>query len=396
MFVGFFYRLREAGVPVSPTAFLTLHRALAAGLVCSLEDFYTAARSILVKSERWFDRFDRVFAHCFRGAELPDPQGLELDALARALLESWLQDPGELARALGVEPEALAGLSPEALLELFRRRLAEQTEAHHGGSRWIGTRGTSPFGHSGTHPGGMRVGGVSRNRSAVRVALERRYRDYSQEGPLTQALVGEALKRLRHLVPEGPRDRVDVAATIRQTVRNAGDIEIVFARALRDKLQVVLAIDNGGWSMDPYIPAVQTLFDYARSQFKELRTFFFHNTIYAVLWEDPARLRKPFPLEELARLDPATRLVVVGDASMAPWELYATDGAIGLEERSGRPSIDCLRFLAETFRHRAWLNPRPADTWALTRTIEAIRGFFPMFELTLDGLERAVAHLLPP
>ncbi len=396
MFISFFYRLREAGIPVSPTAFLTLHRALAAGLVSSLEDFYGAARSILVKSERWFDRFDQVFAHTFHGAELPEPRGPEIDALARALLESWLQDPGELARALGLEPESLTGLSPDALLELFRQRLREQTEAHHGGNRWIGTRGTSPFGHAGVHPGGMRVGGVSRNRSAVRVALERRYRDYSQEGPLTQALVGEALKRLRHLVPAGPRDRVDVAATIRRTVRNAGEIEIVFAHALRDRLQVILAIDNGGWSMDPYIPVVQTLFDYARSQFKDLKTYFFHNTIYATLWEDPARWRKPQPIADFARLDPATRLIVVGDASMAPWELYATDGAIALEERSGKPSIACLEFLAETFRHRVWLNPRPADRWADTRTIGAIRGFFPMFELTLDGLEQAVAQLLTP
>jgi hypothetical protein len=202
------------------------------------------------------------------------------------------------------------------------------------------------------------VGGASGGGSAVKVALERRYRDYSQEGPLTQALMGEALKRLRHMQPSGPKDRVNVDATVYQTVRNAGEIEVVFDRALKDKLSVLLAIDNGGWSMDPYIPLVQTLFDYARSQFKELKTVFFHNTVYATVWADPARCRKPLPIHEFGRLDPATRLVLVGDASMAPYELMAQDGSIYAEERSGRPSIDCLRFLAQTFPRSAWLNTR--------------------------------------
>jgi uncharacterized protein with von Willebrand factor type A (vWA) domain len=394
VFIDFFYTLRHAGIPVSPTAFLTLHRALSAGVVGSLEDFYTAARSILVKSERYFDLFDQVFAHQFAGAELPDPKGLELDDLARAMLEAWLEHPKELSRLLGMDEDALKKLTPEQLIDYFKERLKEQTEAHHGGSKWIGTGGTSPVGHSGYHPGGMRVGGVSRNKSAVKVALERRYRDYSQEGPLTHALVGEALKRLRNLVPHGPKDRVNVEETVRQTMRNAGEIEIVFDRSIKDKLKVILAIDNGGWSMDPYIPLVQTLFDYARAQFKDLKIYFFHNTIYGTLWADPARFKKPQRIEEFARLDPQTRLVLVGDASMAPYELMATDGSIHLEERSGQPSIACLALLAKTFRHAAWLNPKPAESWNYTRTIEAIRRIFPMFELTIDGLEQAVTHLM--
>jgi uncharacterized protein with von Willebrand factor type A (vWA) domain len=240
----------------------------------------------------------------------------------------------------------------------------------------------------------MRVGGVSRNKSAVKVALERRYKDYSQEGPLTHAMVGEALKRLRNLLPHGPRDRVNVEETIRQTLRNAGEIEIVFDRSFKDKLKVILAIDNGGWSMDPYIPLVQTLFDYARAQFKDLKTYFFHNTVYSTLWADPARFKKPQRIDEFARLDPETRLVLLGDASMAPYELMATDGSLYIEERSGRPSIECLKFLAKTFRHVAWLNPKPAESWGYTRTIEAIRTIFPMFELSIDGLEQAVTHLM--
>ena len=394
MFIDFFYRLRDHGVPATPTAFLTLHRALALGLVDSLEAFYTTARAVLVKSERHFDLFDQVFAHHFEGVELPAAEGLELDDFARALLDQWLQDPKSVSAALGVDPDALSRLSPDALIEYFKERLKEQTGRHDGGSRWIGTGGTSPVGHSGRHPGGMRVGGVSRNRSAVKVALERRYKDYSLEGPLTRAMVGEALKRLRHLRPEGPRDQVNVDATVYRTMKNAGEIEIVFERSLKDRLKVCLAVDNGGWSMDPYIPLVQTLFDYARAQFKELRTYFFHNTIYETLWQDAARYRQPVRLNDLARRDPETRFVVVGDASMAPYELMAQDGSVYVTERSGRPSIACLRFIAETFRHAVWLNPVPRAQWRYTRTIGAIADIFPMFELTVDGLEQAVKWMM--
>ncbi|MDP3285951.1 MAG: hypothetical protein Q8M56_16090, partial [Desulfobacterales bacterium] len=179
MFIGFFYKLKEAGIPVSPTSFLTLHKALSRGLVSSLDDFYTASRAILVKSERYFDLFDQVFAHHFEGAEMPDYEGVELDELARSLLETWLKDPKTLASALDLDESEIAKLTPDELIEYFKKRLKEQKERHDGGSRWIGTGGTSPVGHSGNHPGGMRVGGGSRNRSAVKVAMERRYRDYS-------------------------------------------------------------------------------------------------------------------------------------------------------------------------------------------------------------------------
>ncbi len=394
MFIDFFYTLRESGVPVSPTSFLTLQRALSLGLIASLNDFYTSARAILVKSERYFDLFDQVFAHHFEGAELPDVEGIALDGMARNLLEEWLKNPQALAEALGMDPAELSRLSPEELLAYFRERLKDQGEAHHGGSKWIGTGGTSPVGHSGRHPGGMRVGGVSRNRSAVKVAMDRRYRDYSLDGPLTQPMVGEALKRLRNMVPAGPRDKVDIDATLYRTMKNGGEIEIVFERSLKDRLKVILAIDNGGWSMDPYIPVVQTLFDYARAQFKDLKTFYFHNTVYATIWSDPGRYRKAQRISEFARLDPETRLVLVGDASMAPYELMASDGSIHVEERSGEPSVACLKFLAQTFRHCVWLNPIAERMWGYTHTINAIRQIVPMFELSLDGLEKAVARLM--
>jgi len=394
VFTEFFYTLRKVGIPVNPTAFLRLQRALSMGLINSVDDFYTSARAVLVKSERYFDLFDQVFAHHFEGVELTDPTGVELAEAARALLDAWLKDPQALADALGIDEESLSKLSPEELIDYFLERLKEQTEAHHGGSKWIGTGGTSPVGHSGYHPGGMRVGGRSMGKSAVKVALDRRYRDYSHEAPLTRHHMGEALKRLRNMVPMGPKDQVNIDKTIYETMKNGGEIEIVFDRRLKDRLKVILAIDNGGWSMDPYIDIVQSLFDYARGQFKDLKTYFFHNTIYDYVWEDPPRRSKPFRVDEFARLDPETRFVIVGDASMAPYELMATDGSIHIEERSGRPSIERLRSIADTFRHCAWLNPKSEMEWPYTRTITVIRELFPMFEITLDGLEKMVTHLM--
>ena len=393
MFINFFYTLKDVGIPVSPTSFLTLHKALHKGLVNSLEDFYTSARTILVKSERYFDLFDQVFAHIFQGAELPDFAEEDISAMARAMLEEWLKDSRTLANALGVDESELSELTPDELIEYFKERLKEQTEAHHGGGKWIGTGGTSPVGHSGYHPGGMRVGGVSRNKSAVKVAMERRYKDYSLSGPLTQGMMGEALKRLRNLVPVGPKDKVNIDETIYQTMKNAGEIEIVFSRRLKDRLSVILAIDNGGYSMDPYIPVVQALFDYARAQFKDIKTYFFHNTIYETVWKDPQRMKGPQKIEELARFDPETRLIFVGDASMAPYELMSTNGSIYFHERSGKPSIERMKFLSKIFPHNAWLNPVPSHMWGYTQTISALSQLFPMFELSIDGLEKAISHL---
>jgi len=394
VFVEFFYTLRDRGVPVTPTSFLRLQKALNMGIISTVDDFYTGARSILVKSERYFDTYDQVFAHHFEGVAFQDPGDRELSELAHALLEEWLKNPREVAATLGLDEEKLSKMTPEELIQYFLDRLKEQTEAHHGGNRWIGTRGTSPVGHSGHHPGGMRVGGVSRNKSAVKVAMSRRYKDYSQEGPLTQAQIGEALKRLRRMVPSGPRDQVNIDKTIYQTMRNAGEIDIVFDRRLLDRLKVVLLIDNGGWSMDPYVNVVQTLFNYAKAQFKDLKIYYFHNTIYEKVWTDAPRRMDPELVEDFIRKDGETRLVFVGDASMAPFELMAADGYIRFEERSTRPSIEKLKFLARTFRHCVWLNPVLEDDWRYTTTINIVRQIFPMYELTLDGLEKAVLHLM--
>lgn len=393
MFVNFFYTLKDRGIPVTPTSFLRLQNAMSKGLVHSLDDFYTVARTILVKSERYFDTYDQIFAHHFRNASLEDPTAVELNEVARAMLEEWLQNPQELADMLGIDKDKLKKMTPEELIQYFLERLKEQTEAHHGGNKWIGTGGTSPTGHSGYHPGGMRVGGESRNHSAIKVALDRRYRDYSQEGPLTQSQIGEALRRLRRLMPTGPKDVVNVDKTIYETMRNAGEIDIIFDRRLTDRLKVMLFIDNGGWSMEPYIGVVQTLFHYASSQFKDLKIFFFHNTIYSRVWADPQRYYKPQDVDELIRWDPETRVIIVGDASMAPYELMHPNGAIYVDAKPSGTSIERLRFIARTFPHSVWLNPMPPDEWYYSTTVKAIRQVFTMYELTLDGLEKAVQFL---
>ncbi len=394
MFIKFFYKLKETGIPVSPTSFLTLQKALHNGLINSLAVFYFSARAILVKSERYFDLYDQVFAFYFEGVPLPDADGFEIDEMARAMLDEWLKNPKKIADALGMDESKLKKLSPDELIEYFKERLKEQTSRHEGGHKWIGTGGTSPVGHSGYHPGGMRVGGESRNKSAVKVANERRYKDYSARGPLSQAMMGEALKRLRNMIPVGPKDQINVDETIYRTMKNGGEIELVFDRSVKNRLKIILAIDNGGWSMDPYISVVQTLFDYSRAQFKEIKTYFFHNTIYDYIWEDPQRYRKPKNINEFVRLDPDTRFIIVGDASMAPYELMASDGSIGISERSGKPSIERLKYIADTFPHSVWMNPVSEQMWGYTHSIIAISKIFPMFELSLDGLEKAVVELM--
>jgi uncharacterized protein with von Willebrand factor type A (vWA) domain len=393
MFIDFFYRLREQGVPVSPTAFLTLNRALLKGLIGSVDDLYIAARSILVKSERYFDLYDQVFAYHFEGTSLPSNKALILDEIALQMLRQWTQNPGATARMLGEDEEHLQNLTVEELLAYFMERLQEQKGEHHGGSKWIGTGGTSPVGHSGYHPGGMRIGGESIDKSALKIATERRYRDYSGQGPLNQARIGEALKRLRKLAPAGARDRINIEKTITRTVKIGGEIEIVFEQGLKDRLKVILAIDNGGWSMEPHVKIVQTLFDYARSQFKDMKTYYFHNTIYDTLWKDPTRSQKPYSIDELTRLDPESRFIIMGDASMAPFELATRDGSIHIQERKGRTSLESLKYIAKTFTHTAWLNPIQENMWGYSQTIRMIQQIFPMFELSLDGLEKAVSHL---
>ncbi|MBN1946060.1 MAG: hypothetical protein JW797_10310 [Bradymonadales bacterium] len=396
MFEGFFYQMRASGVPVTPTAFLRLHKALAVGLITSLDDLYAIARALLIKQERYFDLYDQVFAAYFAGKEMDQGTTLALEEELERLLEQWLRDPDFLEQLAQQERASLENMTREQLVQYFLDRLKEQTQEHRGGSYWIGTGGTSPVGHGGIHPQGMRVGGMGRNRSAIAVAMDRRYIDYSDQTPLTAQQLGEALKSLRHLAPVGPADQLDLDGTIERTVRQGGEIELVFKRRLKDKLSVFLFIDNGGWSMTPYIGRTQALFTNARDTFRKLRTFFFHNCIYDRVWEDPRRTQKPVDLDEILRAEPDTRLIVVGDASMAPFELFQTRGALDWTTRQRRTGIDCLRELATRFSKSVWINPILSSRWDWTDgayTIEMIREIFPMVDLTLAGIEKAVELL---
>ncbi len=394
MFADFFLELKRAGVPVSFTAYLNLQRALYKGLIISLNSFYHCARSILVKSERHFDAYDRIFAYHFEGADESILDGIMPDEKMAALLELWLREASDPARQFDSDSLDFESMTPDELLQYFKDRLEEQKEKHDGGTKWIGTSGTSPTGHSGCHVDGMRVGGTSTSRSAMKVAGERRYRDYSDDVMLSEATMMEALKKLKIMVPHGPKDRLDIDATIYQTMRNAGEIELVFSQSLRDRLKVILMIDNGGFSMDPHIGTVKKLFDHAHSFFKDLNVYYFHNTIYRRIWSDPQRFKKPVPIEDFSGRDPETRLIIVGDASMSPYELLYRNGVIRTEDRENAPGLEYLKQLASMFRHTVWLNPVPDYLWQYTSSIGIIRDIFPMYDISMKGLENAVTRLM--
>ena len=309
-------------------------------------------------------------------------------------MKKWLANPADAAREFDIDEMMLNNMTPEELMAYFQERLLDQKDRHDFGTKWIGTSGTSPTGHSGYHPSGMRVGGMASRRSALKVAGDRRYKDYTTEGPLSEASMMEALKRLRYLVPHGPCDKVDIDETIRSTMKNAGEIEIIFKQSLKDRLKVVLAIDNGGISMDPYVSIVKKLFDHANSFFKDLKVVYFHNTIYDKVWTDPSRWKHPIKIEQLMKRDPDTRLIIVGDASMSPYELLYRNGIIHTEDRANAPGLEYLKMLEKSFRHAVWLNPVPDYLWQYTKTIGIVKELFPMFEISLDGLEKAVAHLI--
>jgi uncharacterized protein with von Willebrand factor type A (vWA) domain len=391
MFVSFYYRMREAGLPVRLPGFLALQRALRAGLVgASLARFYRVARALLIKNESYFDLYDRVFAAHFEGVELPEDEQL-VDMLDRELLD-WLADP--LLTEL-TTPAERNQLPLEELLALFEQRLAEQQERHDGGSRWIGTGGRSPFGHSGHAPRGVRVGGRARHQSAVKVAGERRWRDYARGTVLKRAQLGEALRRLRQLRPAGARTELDVERSIQETVRQGGEIELVFVPRVIDRLRLIVLLDNGGWSMDPHVELVGELFGHLRAQIRDLQTYYFHNCIYETVYTDPAR-RQEIDTEDLLRLDRDWRLVIVGDAAMAPEELEARGGAIYRWNSTAPPAIAWLRALAGRFPRAVWINPLSEASWPRSRgayTIARIRQIFPMVELTLAGIEQAVDFL---
>ena len=383
LFADFFYLLREVGIPVSTREWLTFVEAMAKGLVCAdLHRFYAIARVTLVKHERYYDLFDQCFVHHFAGAEVPE-------ALAKAI-DEWLAQPLPVPQLSPEELEMLERYSLDELRKLFEERLKEQNERHDGGSRWVGTGGTSPFGNSGAHPAGIRVGGGGGGRSAIQIAANRRFRDYRDDLILDTRQLSVALRRLRRLGREGLRTEVDIERTIDATARNAGDLEIELRPPRENRLKVLLLMDVGG-SMDPFAHIVSKLFSAAHkaTHFREFHAMYFHNCVYEAVYKD-ARLREGMSTIELTRwLQPETRVIYLGDAHMAPYELTAQYGAIDYWHQNEMSGLDWLKKLDDHFQHSTWLNPIGKRYWRHP-TIDAIGRVFPMFELTLAGLEQAI------
>lgn len=388
MFLPFLYELRRRGVPVGTQEALALAGALKAGLHdSSLDGFYHVARALLVHSEAHLDKFDQAFLAHFQGVE---SAALEV---TRELLE-WLRDARERRELTDEERALIEQLDAEELERLFQERLKEQRERHDGGNRWIGTGGTSPFGHSGFAREGIRVGGGgTRQGSALRSAGERKYQGYRDDLVLDTRQMAVALRKLRAFAREGVAEELDVEETISATAKNAGELEIVTRPPRRPNTRVVLCMDVGG-SMDPYAVLVSRLFSAASqaTHFKELRTYYFHNCVYGKLYATPQLQGGITVPDLLAQVGRHHKLVMVGDAYMAPYELAIRTDANGHFRQDGMEGIGWLMMLAQHFERSAWLNPEPPRVWRGS-TIEAVASVFSMFPLTVEGLGEAVQHL---
>ena len=391
MFTGFIEGLRTAGVPVSITEHLSLLGAMQAGVAdFSVEDFYFLARSALVKDERWFDRYDRVFAQHFRGLE-----AVSGEDLTTTLPEDWLRKLAEktLSPEEMAEVKALGGF--EKLMETLRQRLEEQKERHQGGSKWIGTAGTSPFGAYGYNPEGVRLGQLqSRHRRAVKVWDRREFRDLDDRVELNTRTLKLALRKLRRFAREGAANELNLDSTIRATAENAGTLHLKFTPERRNTMKLLLFLDVGG-SMDDHVKASEDLFSAARSEFKHLEYFYFHNCVYEGVWKSNQRRRIDLTptLEVLRTFGPDYRLILVGDAAMSPYEIVQPGGAV--EHRNPESGQAWMQRLTGHFRRVAWLNPTPEHSWSYSQSTTILRQLLEerMYPLNLDGLDRMTRAL---
>ncbi|HEU0220913.1 MAG TPA: VWA domain-containing protein [Paracoccaceae bacterium] len=392
MFVQFFLALREARVPVSLREYLTLLEAMGEDLVTyDVEGFYFLARASLVKDERNLDRFDRVFGQVFKGLE---SLGLEALIEAQALPEEWLRKLAEryLTEAEKAEIAGLGGF--EKLMETLRQRLREQGGRHQGGSKWIGTAGTSPFGAFGYNPEGVRIGqDESRHRRAVKVWDRRDFRNLDDRVELGTRNIKVALKRLRRWAREGAAEELDLDGTIRATAEH-GYLDVKTRPERHNAVKVLLFLDVGG-SMDPHVKVVEEIFSAAKSEFKHFEHFYFHNCLYEAVWKDNRRRwSEQVPTADLLRTYPKDyKCVFVGDASMSPYELVHPGGAS--EHWNAEPGELWLKRALDAWPAAIWINPVPESHWGYTSTIGLIRDFFGgrMYPMTLSGLEAGMKEL---
>ncbi len=389
MFFSFFTELRTAMIPVSLREYLTLIEAMQRRIAAfAVEDFYFVARVALVKDERHLDRFDRVFGRCFNGIEsLTDPKA--------ELPEEWLRKLAE--RFLTEEEKKLVEAAGgwEKLMETLRRRLAEQTARHQGGNKWIGTAGTSPFGSHGYNPEGVRIGqDEGKNRSAVKVWDRREFRNLDDTIELGTRNIKLALRRLRQFARDGAAEELDLDSTVRSTAHNAGWLDLKLVPERHNAIKLLLFLDVGG-SMEDHVRISEELFSAARSEFKHLIHFYFHNCVYDAVWRNSRRRHvEQMPVIELIRTyDRNYKLVLVGDASMSPYEIEKEGGSV--ERWNDEPGEVWLRRVLEAYPHAVWLNPVPEKYWAGTASVKMIRRITEdrMFPLTLDGLDGAMRRL---
>ncbi|ACV64319.1 conserved hypothetical protein [Desulfofarcimen acetoxidans DSM 771] len=392
MFNDFFYTLRQEGVPVTPTEWMTLHEGLKMGLAFSgLTGFYYLGRACLVKSEAHYDRYDLAFQRCFGQINTPE------DFLEKVL--AWLES--ELPPLETEESSPFKAWNLEELRLLLEDRLNRQEEKHEGGSHWIGPGGHSRLGHSGINPVGLRIDGQSVNNSAVKVAGQRKYKELRTDETLETRHFEVALRKLRQLTTreDGPLDELDLDGTIDATCQNGGFLKLDWRRPRRNELKVALFMDSGG-SMTPYVHIVKRLFTAVNksSHFKDLQFYYFHNCIYERIYANSMCVPRDSvsTREILKKLASDYRIIIVGDASMSPGELIMTGGAIDWGVSKNEPGLAWLKRFSNRFRYAAWLNPKPEKNWHSTdgaETIALIRRYFSMFELTVEGLERAVKRL---
>jgi len=389
MLIRFFTTLRQHGVKVTTKELLTLHEALESRLAqFDMDAFYQIARLCMVKDETQFDRFDQAFAHFYEGLEaMPDPMGGELP-------DDWLRL--ELERHFSEEEkaaiEAMGGI--EALMKALEERLQEQEERHQGGNRWIGTGGTSPFGHGGYNPEGVRIGGPGGQRRAVKVWEKRQYRNLDDNVELGTRNIKMALRKLRRFARTGAREELNMDDTIRFTARNAGLLDIRTQPERHNAVKVLVFFDVGG-SMDDHVQVCEALFSACRSEFKHLEHYYFHNFVYDHLWRDNSlRYQQTIPLEEVLRTyGPDYKVIFVGDASMAPYEIAAAYGSIDF--MNPEPGAAWFDRIKQHFDRMVWLNPVPEQYWPYTQSIGMVRQLIDdrMFPLTVEGLEKAIGCL---
>jgi uncharacterized protein with von Willebrand factor type A (vWA) domain len=385
--IDFFFTLKDARIPVSIKEFLILLEALQKNVISpSLDEFYYLSRITLVKDEAHFDKFDKAFGLYFKGIDAVFEKNPEIPL-------EWLMK--RMERELTPEQKAqLEKFGYDKLMDRLKELLKEQKERHEGGNKWIGTGGTSPFGNGGTNPEGIRIGGESRNRTAVKVWEARAYRDYDDERELGTRNIKVALRRLRKFAREGAEEELALDDTIRATANNAGYLDIKMQPERKNNIKVLMLLDVGG-SMDDHIARTEELFSAAKTEFKNMEFFYFHNCVYDYLWKNNRRRHaERFPTWDILRkYTPDTKLIFVGDATMSPYEILQPGGSV--EYNNEEAGAEWLQRFTGTFPKFIWLNPEPEGLWQYRQSIAVVRQIMNnrMFPVTIEGLERGMRLL---